>query len=45
MVQSGGFIYRILDPFKIKDRLMSSAAKLIKEKLVLNQKKTLQIFL
>ena len=33
MVQSGGFIYRILDPFKIKDRLMSSAAKLIKEKV------------
>ena len=33
MVQSGGFTYRILDIFKIKDRLMSSAAKLIKEKV------------
>ena len=29
MVQSGGFI----DIFKIKDRLMNSAAKLIKEKV------------
>ena len=33
MVQSGGFTYRILDISKIKDRLMSSAAKLIKEKV------------
>ena len=33
MVQSGGFIYRLFDNFKITDTLMSLAAKLIKEKI------------